>query len=175
MRIVAGDLRGRPIRTPAGVDTRPTSDRAREGIFNILQHAPWSPGLEGKRVIDLFAGSGATGLEALSRGAAECLFVETAGAAMEAIRANIEAFRLGSRARVLRTDATRLPKASQAFDIAFLDPPYGKGLGEAALASLAPGVVAVLELGADEPAPAGHEVLDERRYGKARIWFLLIR
>lgn len=183
MRIVAGDLRGRPIRTPPGEATRPTSDRARQAIFNILEHAPWSPGLKGRRVVDLFAGSGAMGLEALSRGAAECVFVDTAEPALAAIRANVEAFQLGPRARLLRADATRLGRAETPFDFAFIDPPYGKGLGEMALAALgaggwlAQGALAVLERGADEPPPAaaGVEVLDERRYGAARVWFLEIR
>jgi 16S rRNA (guanine966-N2)-methyltransferase len=179
MRIVAGDLRGRSIRTPAGADTRPTSDRAREAIFNILEHAPWSSGLKGRRVVDLFAGSGALGLEALSRGAAEILMVENAEPALAAIRANLLAFKLGARARVLRADATRLSKAEAPFDLAFLDPPYGKGLGERALAALKAGgwlssdALTVLEVGVDEaPAPAGFELIDERRYGKAKVLFL---
>ncbi len=157
MRIVTGALRGRPIRTPAGEATRPTSDRARQAIFNILEHAPWSPGLAGRRVIDLFAGSGAMGLEAVSRGAAEVLFVESAEPALAAIRANVEAFGLGPRARTLRADATRLGRADGPFDLAFLDPPYGKGLGETALAALVSGAwletdaIATLERGAGEP------------------------
>ena len=183
MRIVTGDLRGRPIRTPEGQDTRPTSDRTRQAVFNILEHAPWSDGVADSRVIDLFAGSGAMGLEALSRGAAACLFVETAAPALDAIRANVETFKLDGRARALRQDATRLaarPTAEAPFDLAFLDPPYGKGLGEAALAALkaggwlADGAVIVFERGADEPeleAP-GFEVVDQRRYGAASVWIL---
>ncbi|MEI9965587.1 MAG: 16S rRNA (guanine(966)-N(2))-methyltransferase RsmD [Caulobacteraceae bacterium] len=182
MRIVGGDLRGRPIRAPAGQDTRPTSDRARQAAFNILQHAPWAAGLDGARVIDLFAGSGAMGLEALSRGAAACLFVETAAPALAAIAANLASLRVGGRARTLRQDAARLgprPANEAAFDLAFLDPPYGQGLGEAALEGLraggwlAPGAAVVLEIGAAEPfaAPAGYEVLDDRRYGAAQVVF----
>ncbi len=183
MRIASGDLKGRPIRTPEGDDTRPTSDRARQAVFNILQHASWAAGLDGARVIDLFAGSGAMGLEALSRGAQACLFVEKAEPALAAIRANVEAFRLGARARVLRQDATKLPTrppADPPFDLAFLDPPYSKGLGEAALAALLAGgwlaedAVIVLERGAGEPAlstPA-YRLLDERRYGVASVLFL---
>ena len=183
MRIVTGDLRGRPIRTPEGEATRPTSDRARQAVFNILVHAPWSDGVADSRVIDLFAGSGAMGLEALSRGAAACLFVETAAPALDAIGANIDAFRLGGRARALRQDATRLaarPASEAPFDLAFLDPPYGKGLGEAALAALkaggwlADGAVVVFERGADEPEleTPGFDLLDQRRYGAAKLLVL---
>lgn len=182
MRIVAGDLRGRPIRTPEGLDTRPTSDRARQAIFNILEHAPWSPRLDGVRVIDLFAGSGAMGLEALSRGAASCVFVEQAAATAAVIAANIAALGLADRARLLKQDAVRLtpPPAGGACRTAFLDPPYHQGLGQAALASLiqtgwlATGGLAVLEVAADEqvPEPAGYERLDERRYGAAKVVFL---
>ena len=102
MRIVSGSLRGRPIRAPEGEGTRPTSDRARQAVFNILEHAPWSDGIGGSRVIDLFAGSGAMGLEALSRGAASCVFVESAEPACAAIRANVAALGLDDRARLLK-------------------------------------------------------------------------
>ncbi len=183
MRIVAGELGGRTIRAPEGSSTRPTSDRARQAVFNILEHAAWSPGLEGRRAIDLFAGSGAMGLEALSRGADACLFIDTAEPALAALRGNIEAFRLGDRALVRRLDATKLgarPESEPAFDVAFLDPPYGKGLGERALAALAtggwltPDAAVALERGADEPesVPPGFRVLDDRRYGAARVQFL---
>ena len=183
MRIVSGDLRGRPIRTPEGDATRHTSDRARQAVFNILEHAPWSQGVDGRRVLDLFAGSGAMGLEALSHGAAACLFVESAGPALAAIRANIDAFGLAARARVLRQDVTRLGRRSSAdapFDLALLDPPYAQGLGAKALAALsagdwlAPEAVVVLELGAGEADPPldGYALLDARRYGKARVLFL---
>jgi 16S rRNA (guanine966-N2)-methyltransferase len=176
MRIVAGTLRGRPIRAPSGADTRPTSDRARQAIFNILEHAAWSPGLEGLKVADLFAGSGAMGFEALSQGAASCLFVDNSEAALAAVRANIDTFGLKGPARILRQDATR-PWIGEPFDLAFLDPPYGKGLGEAALAAggwLGEGGIAVLERGAAEtPADVpGFEVLDERRYGAAAVRLL---
>jgi len=184
MRIVAGEFRGRALAAPPGAGTRPTSDRARQAIFNILEHAPWSDGVRDKRVIDLFAGSGALGFEALSRGAAFCLFVETDEAARGAIRETVDAFGLFGRTRVHRRDATDLgvrPGADgPAFEVAFLDPPYGKGLGEAALARLAaggwlaPGALAVFERGADEPAFAveGFEPLDARDYGAARVSFL---
>lgn len=184
LRIVSGAFRGKAIKAPAGAATRPTSDRARQAVFNILEHAPWSDGVAGKRVIDLFAGSGALGLEALSRGAAFCLFVETDEAARGAIRENVDAMHLFGQTRVHRRDAAQLgvrPGADgPAFDLAFLDPPYAKGLGEVALARLAeggwltPGAIVVFERGADEPAFSvpGYELLDERAYGAARVFFL---
>lgn len=184
MRIVAGSLRGRPLIAPVGVDTRPTSDRARQALFDVLSHAPWAPDLEGARVIDLFAGSGGLGLEALSRGAGFCLFVETGEAARGAIRDNIESFSLFGETRIHRRDATDLgprpASAGAAFDLAFLDPPYRKGLGVRALASLrdggwlAEGAIVVLEQAADEPEPIaeGFEVIDNRTWGAARVWFL---
>ena len=176
MRIVAGELRGRPIRTPGGADVRPTSDRARQAIFNILEHAPWSEGLEARRVIDVFAGSGAMGLEALSRGAGFCLFVDLAEPSLAAVRANVAAFGLEARARLLRQDATRMarrPEADTPFDIAFLDPPYRKDLAGPALMALrnggwvAAGALAVLEQGSGETALQlpGFEALDQRRSG----------
>lgn len=183
MRIVGGDWRGRVLQAPAGKDTRPTSGRTREAVFNIIEHAPRAPDVRGLGVIDLFAGSGALGLEALSRGAGFCLFVENAGPALKALRANIEALDAAPRAGVLARDAARLgprPDGREPFDLAFLDPPYARGLGEASLAALrdggwlAPGALVVCERGSGEPAPdvAGFDVLDERRYGAARVWFL---
>ncbi len=183
MRIVGGQFKGRAIVAPSGRDTRPTGERAREAAFNILAHADWSPGLEGRRVLDLFAGSGALGLEALSRGAAFALFVETDAAARGAIRDNIETLGLFGLTRIHRRDATDLGTKpaglGDPFDLIFLDPPYGKGLGQAALAKLgpggwiAPGALAVFECGADEtPATPGFEVLDERSYGVAKVLFL---
>ena len=184
MRIVSGEFRSKAIVTPPGERTRPTSDRARQAVFNILEHAAWSPGVRDLRVIDLFAGSGALGFEALSRGAAFCLFVETDELARGAIRQNVDAMGLFGRTRVHRRDATDLgvrPGADgPAFDLAFLDPPYGKGLGETALAKLAAGgwladgAVVMFERGSDEPdfdAP-GFEKLDARDYGAARVHFL---
>jgi 16S rRNA (guanine966-N2)-methyltransferase len=184
VRIVSGRFRGKTLVAPAGEATRPTSDRARQAVFNILEHAAWSPGLRDVRVIDLFAGSGALGFEALSRGAAFCLFVETDTAARGAIRENAEALGLFGQTRVHRRDATDLGVRPGAdgppFELAFLDPPYAKGLGEIALEKLAsggwlaPGAVLVFERGASEPpfAVAGFEVLDSRDYGAARVWFL---
>jgi 16S rRNA (guanine966-N2)-methyltransferase len=184
MRIVSGEFKGRSLATPPGLATRPTSDRARQAVFNILEHAPWSGGVRGLRVIDLFAGSGALGFEALSRGAAFCLFVETDEAARGAIRQTIDAFQLFGRTRVHRRDATDLGQRpgsdGPAFDLAFLDPPYAKGLGETALARLAEGgwladeATVVFERGVEEPdfTVAGFESLDARDYGAARVHFL---
>lgn len=183
MRIVGGQHKGRAISAPAGRDTRPTGDRAREAVFNILAHAPWSAGIEGRRVLDLFAGSGALGLEAMSRGAAFALFVETDAAARGAIRDNIEALGLFGTTRIHRRDATDLgvkpAGLGDPFDLVFLDPPYGKGLGERALAGLGdggwitPDALIMLEVGADEtPSLPAFETLDERAYGAARVSFL---
>jgi 16S rRNA (guanine966-N2)-methyltransferase len=183
MRIVGGEFKGRALVTPAGRATRPTSDRAREAVFNILAHAPWSEGFNNKRVIDLFAGSGALGLEAMSRGAAFALFVETDAVARGAIRDNIEALGLFGATRIHRRDAGDLgPKPAglgERFELAFLDPPYGQGLGEIALARLRendwikPGALAVFECAAGErPQTPNYEELDVRDYGAARVLFL---
>jgi 16S rRNA (guanine966-N2)-methyltransferase len=184
LRIVSGAHRGKVLLTPDGQATRPTSDRARQAIFNILEHAAWAEPLHGLRVIDLFAGSGALGFEALSRGAAYCLFVETDADARGAIRDNAEAMGQFGATRIHRRDAADLglkPAADGApFDLAFLDPPYGKGLGERCLAELAkggwlkPGALVVFERGRDEPGAdtPGFERLDERDYGAARVLFL---
>ena len=184
MRIVSGRYRGRTLLAPSGETTRPTSDRARQAIFNILEHAPWSQGLGERRVIDLFAGSGALGLESLSRGAAFCLFVETDEEARGAIRDNIEALGLFGQTRIHRRDATDLgPRPASAgppFDLALLDAPYRKGLVERALAGLhaggwlQPDALVMAERGSDEAdleAP-GFATLDSRTYGAARVWFL---
>ena len=184
MRITSGQFRGKPIHAPEGRATRPTSDRARQAVFNILQHAPWSPGLQDARILDLFAGSGALGLEAVSCGAAFCLFVDNDEAARGAIRDNVEALGLFGATRIHRRDATDLgarpASAGAAFGLAFLDPPYGAGLGERALASLAcngwlePGAMCMLERGTGEPpfSATGFELLDQRVYGVAKVSFL---
>ena len=183
MRIVGGSFKGRTLVAPEGRDTRPTTDRAREAVFNILEHAVWSGGVEGKRILDLFAGSGALGFEALSRGASFCLFVETDAAARGAIRDNIEALGVFGDTRIHRRDAADLgqrPAGLDApFDLVFLDPPYHKDLGEAALKILAPGgwitpdARIAFECAADEtPAHDGFTLLDERTYGAAKMLFL---
>lgn len=184
MRIVAGSLKGRAIVAPEGRNTRPTSDRARQAVFNVLEHASWAEPLHGARVIDLYAGSGALGFEAVSRGAAFCLFVEIEDEARGAIRENADAYGLMGRTRVHRRSATDLGvrpgSAGEAFDIAFLDPPYAKGLGEQTLLRLTagnwlkPGAIVVFERGSDEPDidTPGYERLDARDYGAARVLFL---
>lgn len=183
MRIVGGQFKGRAITAPQGRDTRPTGDRAREAVFNILSHAPWSAGVAGRRVLDLFAGSGALGLEAMSRGASFALFVETEAAARGTIRDNVEALGLFGNTRIHRRDATDLglkpAGLGDPFDLVFLDPPYHKGLGEKALSRLREGqwitadALIVFECAADEtPDVSGFETLDTRDYGAAKVQFL---
>lgn len=186
MRIVAGSLKGRAITTPEGQGTRPTSDRARQAIFNVLEHASWAEPLDGARVIDLYAGSGALGYEAISRGAGFALFVEIDDEARGAIRENADAWGLMGCTRVHRRSATDLGTRpgsdGEAFDLAFLDPPYRKGLGEQTLVRLIegnwlkPGAVVVFERGSDEPEidTPGYERLDARDYGAARVLFLRV-
>ena len=184
MRIVAGAHKGRAIAAPKGLATRPTTDRVREAVFNKLAHAPWARPLDGARVIDLFAGSGALGLEAISRGASFCLFVETEAAARGAIRTNVETLQLYGCTKLHRRDATDLGKKPEKmgapFDLAFLDPPYSKGLGERALAKLVGGfwlaedALVVLEEArrADFTPPAGWTVLDQLEAGDTVVRFL---
>ena len=182
MRIVGGALKGRTLHGPPKEATRPTSDRVREAIFNILTHGVPGFDLEGSRVLDLFAGTGAMGLEALSRGARLCLFVEEAPAARAIIRRNAEDLGLIGRCRIWRRDATALgPCAPQPpFDLVIADPPYGKGLGEmsgisvAAGGWLAPNGVFVLEesVKAAIVPPPQLRVVDERDYGETRVLFL---
>jgi len=179
MRIVAGKFRGAGLAAPKGLATRPTSDRVRQALFNVLVHG--APGLDfdGARVLDLFAGSGALGLEALSRGARFCLFVEESAEARGAIRRNVEALGLTGVTKIWRRDATSLGEAGrlEPFDLVLCDPPYGTGLGQRALAAAveggwtAPGTVVVLEERAgfaiDWPAPL--QEIDRRRYGDTEI------
>ena len=184
MRIVAGTFRGRALVAPKGQSTRPTADRTRQALFNVLEHAAWAPALNGVRVLDVFAGSGALGLEAMSRGADFCLFLDRSIAAREAIGGNAGALGLSDRIRIDRRDAATLGTRTNAdgppFDLAFLDPPYGQNLGEAALARLAAGgwlaagALAVLERGVGDPASTldGFALLDERTWGAARVSFL---
>jgi 16S rRNA (guanine966-N2)-methyltransferase len=184
VRIVAGSLKGRSIVTPEGQGTRPTSDRARQAVFNVLEHAAWAEPLDGMRVMDLYAGSGALGFEAISRGAAFALFVETDEEARGAIRENADAYGVMGRSRVHRRSAidlgSRPGSDGEAFDLAFLDPPYRKGLGEQTLARLLeggwlkPGALVVFERGSDEPEidTPGYQRLDARNYGAARVLFL---
>jgi 16S rRNA (guanine966-N2)-methyltransferase len=179
-------LRGRTLVAPSGVSTRPTADRTRQALFNVLEHAPWSRALKDMRVLDVFAGSGALGLEALSRGAGFCLFIDNEAGARAAIEANLQRLDLVRRARVERWDVERLPARSAAgsdrFHLAFLDPPYGAALATPALAALAKGdwltagAIAALELGARDPPPAASEfeLVEERTWGAARVRFLTL-
>ena len=173
MRVVAGKFRGKQLTSPSDDSIRPTSDRARESMFNILG-SRLGPVFEGKRVLDLFAGTGALGLEALSRGASFALFVETAAEARAAIRRNVDALGAAGRTRIWRRDATALgPAPVPPFDVVLADPPYGRQLGEAALAEAArqgwakAGAVAVLEerAGALPEAIEGWTRVDARVVG----------
>lgn len=176
MRITGGVHRGRRLAAPAGLTTRPTADRARQALFNILAHGGE---LADALVIDAFAGSGALGLEALSRGAAKAVFIDDARPALAAIAHNLEALDEGERALVIAADATRPPPAGTACSLAFLDPPYNSGLAVAALAGLAAAgwlaedALAVVEVAAKETftPPEGFSVDDERIYGAARLVF----
>ena len=181
MRIVGGRLKGRSLAAPSGSLTRPTTDRTREALFNILSHQH-ADILENARVLDLFAGTGALGLEALSRGASYAHFVENNASARAAIRTNIETFCLTGIARIYRRDATKLGPIGtlKPFNMVFLDPPYGRGLGELALADasangwLVSGALAIWEEAAttEVSAPNRFEILDERSYGDTVIRFL---
>lgn len=183
MRIVSGSLRGRNIDTPSGKTTRPTSDQTRESVFNILKHADWAPPLKGATVADIFAGSGALGLEAISRGAGFCLFAEMEPKARKAIRNNIEKMGLSDVARLHRYDATRLKIAPGnlrgKFTHIFMDPPYNKKLWHPVLRRvmdqdlLAEDGVVILEESIEaEIEPRGFEILADKTWGAARVLFL---
>ena len=180
MRIVGGSHRGRPIAVPEGDKVRPTSDRARESLFNILEHGRWAAAgspIAGARVLDAFAGTGALGLEALSRGAAHVTFLELAPVALAVLKTNVAALREGARVTIQRGDAVAPPRAAEPCSLVFLDPPYGKDLAPPTLKNLvaagwiAADAVVVLEVGAKEDfaAPVGFTIEDERRYGAARL------
>lgn len=181
MRIVGGELRGRPLATPRTESIRPTSDRTREAVFNVLAHR-FPDRLEGARVLDLFAGTGALGIEALSRGASYGVFIEESAEGRGLIRTNVETFGLTGRTKIFRRDAAAMGEAGTmaAFGLVFADPPYGKGLGERALQSakaggwLAPNALCVVEEAANAPfAPGpGFAILDERNYGETVIRFI---
>jgi 16S rRNA (guanine966-N2)-methyltransferase len=183
MRIVAGRLRGRTLSAPKSQTIRPSADRLRESLFNILIHAYDDP-VSGARVLDLFAGTGALGLEAMSRGAAFVLFVEDGAEARALIRANVEALGLGGTTRIFRRDATRLGAAHpvEPFSLVFLDPPYRQGLAEKALAAardggwLTPGALIVVEEATDAgfAAPQGFREIERRGYDDTALVFLRI-
>jgi 16S rRNA (guanine966-N2)-methyltransferase len=183
MRIIAGTHRGIALAAIGAGDPaarlRPTSDRVREAIFNLLLHGGHGDPVTGALVLDLFAGTGALGLEALSRGAAGAILVENGAAALAVLRRNIAILRAEAVTEVLRLDATRLgPRRGPACGLVFLDPPYGRDLGGAALAAaaaggwIAPGAVAVWEEAAAQPAPPGWARRDARRYGDTWVTIL---
>ena len=193
VRIIAGARKGRVLATPGGGATRPTADRVRQALFDVLAHAPWGGAalLEGAHVLDAFAGTGALGLEAMSRGAAHAIFFETDRHALAALRTNVHACGWAEQCQIYPRDVTSPPAArATPASLLFLDPPYHKGLPATALAALtakgwlAPNAIAVIETGRDEPppfakenedpSPCPHDLLAERQHGAARlsIWRL---
>lgn len=182
MRIIAGSLKGRMLLAPQGRLTRPTADRARETLFNILMHANFeTPALEGAKVLDAFAGAGTLGFEALSRGASHITFMENWRGAAKTIENNAKRLDVAGQVRILCADVTRAPAATVPVDIALLDPPYGEGLVPLALASLAkqgwlkPASLVVAELAAKEEfaPPEGFVVRHERQAGSAARFVFL--
>jgi len=182
MRIIGGTRRGLKLAEVGEGDVaahlRPTSDRVREAIFNLLINAHGNP-VADARVLDLFAGTGALGLEALSRGAVAATFVDDGTKALTLLRANIAKMRVEGESRVIRQDARRLgANPASGYDLVFLDPPYGKGLGEVALAAvtqggwLAPGAMVVWEEGAAPAVPEGFVLADQRKYGDTIVTLL---
>ena len=180
MRIIAGNFRGITLASvgkgDAGAHLRPTSDRVRESLFSMLNHLNV---IRGARVLDMFAGTGALGLEALSRGAQEVVFLENGRVGQRLISENIQKLRVEGQTNLMRNDATRLGDWNAApFDLVFLDPPYGKGMGERAVTAardggwLAPGAIIVWEESAPIEAPAGFAPLDKRKYGDTWITLL---
>ena len=184
MRIIGGKYKGKALVAPGkdgggAAHLRPTSDRVRESLFNLLAHGPYYGAPEGRRVLDLFAGTGALGLEAMSRGALRAVFVDDHVPSRALIRSNVEALGLNGATKIWRRDATRLgDHKGEPFDLIFLDPPYRSGLAAAALRAardggwIAQGALIVLEIAADEQAPPADvlgEVLDDRKYGETRI------
>jgi 16S rRNA (guanine966-N2)-methyltransferase len=183
VRIVAGKHRGRRLLVPPGQTVRPTSDRAREALFNILSHGELAAGgipFARAIVLDAFAGTGAIGLEALSRGAAEAVFIEQDHEALGVLRKNIATLGEQARTRLLPGDATRPPRAPSGCGVVFLDPPYRSGLAAPAAAALAaagwfaPGALAVIEMAARDELtlPPGFNLLDQRVYGAVRLVIL---
>lgn len=189
MRIVGGRHRGRPLAAPEGLDVRPTSDRTRESLFNIIEHGRFSVDgispLRGASVLDAFAGTGALGFEALSRGAERLTCMDNQASSIACIRANARTLGELANVTLFQTDATKPPRppagpAGTPCGLVFLDPPYKSGLGPAALTALAaadwiaPGAICVLEVDKAEhgTAPEGFDIMDERRYGKAKLVFM---
>ena len=179
MRIIAGTWRGKSLAAPPGQATRPTADRVRQALFDMLWHAPWAGRamLEDAVVLDVFAGTGALGLEALSRGAAAAHFIEQDKAALATLRANIAACRAEAISTVESQDALA-PRPGPAHSLVFLDPPYGQDLPGRALAALhgagrlAPSALLVTEIDRTDPPPGFGEIVAERAHGAARLVFL---
>ncbi|MGB0629271.1 MAG: 16S rRNA (guanine(966)-N(2))-methyltransferase RsmD [Alphaproteobacteria bacterium] len=181
MRIVAGRHRGRNIIAPDGNEIRPTSDRVRESVFNILEHRDWGTGgvsvLSGARVLDAFCGTGACGLEALSRGAAHVSFLDNTNSALDLCRRNIAALKEQERTEILRSDCLKPVRPALPFDLVFMDPPYNKNLAARALQALANAgwmaakAICVVESGLSEEIPALNDfaLLEDRQYGSTRI------
>jgi len=180
LRIIAGAWRGRSIEVPAGNDIRPTSDRVREALFNRLAHAFADFRIPGARVVDIFAGTGALGLEALSRGAGQALFLDRNPDTVALIKRNIAKLGAEDRATVMNADGAHLPRAASPCDLAFLDPPYNEGLIEPALQGLAlqgwlkPGALITAETDASEivNAPENFVLIDRREYGRVAVSML---
>jgi 16S rRNA (guanine966-N2)-methyltransferase len=185
LRITGGTFRGRTLLAPQDARVRPTSDKVRQAIFNILAHNDFAIGfsLDGARVLDLFAGTGALGMEAISHGARNCLLVDDSAESRALIRGNVEALQLTGATKIWRRDATQLgpmpPGSGGPFDLVFLDPPYRKNLISTALAALAEGgwladrALLVAETAEDEvPESLGYGALDARLYGDTRVTFL---
>lgn len=180
MRIVGGDWRGRVLAVPDGTATRPSSERLREGLFNVLAHAPWAEPhrIANRSVLDAFAGTGALGLEALSRGASTVVFMENAAAALGALQRNIVHCDATARSTVLVADVMRAPNADRPVDLALLDPPYADPSVAQALDRLVDAgwigadTLVVVEAARNVPEPARGTILDRRRYGAAALFFL---
>lgn len=182
MRIIGGARRGLTLADVGAGDPkaqlRPTTDRVREAIFNLLVNGGYGNPLQGARVLDVFAGTGALGLEALSRGASSAAFLETGKVALGLLARNIALMKAEGQCQILRRDATQPGEPPHPFDVVFLDPPYGRGLGEAALGALhrqgwlAPEALLVWEEGSALAAPPGFEELDRRKYGDTHVTIL---
>tara|TARA_R110002124_G_scaffold166713_2_gene334082 strand:+ start:31227 stop:31781 length:555 start_codon:yes stop_codon:yes gene_type:complete len=182
MRIIGGAFRGRKLtglgKGDAGAHLRPTTDRVRESLFNLLLGGRFGDPVEGAQVLDLFAGTGALGLEALSRGAAQASFVDDGRVAQKLLAGNIATLGVRERTRVMRCSALRLPQAEEAADLIFLDPPYGRDLGIKGLSSalamgwIAPGALIVWEEQGPQEAPDGFTLLEHKGYGDTVVTLL---
>lgn len=178
-RIIAGEFRGRRLTVPKGQNVRPTTDRMRERVFSMLQHERY-PDLVGARVADIFAGTGALGLEALSRGAEHVVFVEKSPQSLQYLSDNIQTLNAETRTTIVKRKATDIPETDKAFDLIFMDPPYGRGLLAPSLTKCIgsgwskAGTVFICELGSDEAfeIPEGFSVMDDRSQGAQRMLFL---